>query len=150
MLYTKCSIHLVEDGVAIIIDNPSGLGFPAYQQAVLKTLNTLGLGQTYARAEFPEQVEVLRTHLALVCQMMALTDVARFKHSVSTAMIKIENAVPCILHLHKRLMEKILSLIMLKSLAEQEKHKSARLRHAEKMSKILNDNAFGCANDPGT
>jgi predicted nucleic acid-binding Zn-ribbon protein len=150
MLYNKCSIHLVEDGVAIIIDNPSGLGFPAYQQAVLKTLNTLGLGQKYARAEFPEQVEVLRSHLALVCRMMALTDVARFKHSVSTAMMKIENAVPCILHLHKRLMEKILSLIMLKSLAEQEKHKSARLRHAEKMSKILNENAFGCANDPGT
>jgi hypothetical protein len=39
---------------------------------------------------------------------------------------------------------------MLKSLAEQEHNKSARLRHAEKMSKILNENAFGCANDPGT
>jgi hypothetical protein len=108
ILYNKCSIHLAEDGVAIIIDNPSGLGFPAYQQAVLKTLNTLGVGQKYALAEFPEQVEVLRTHLALMCRMMALTDVARFKYSVSTAMMKIENAVPCILHLHKRLMEKIL------------------------------------------
>jgi hypothetical protein len=95
--------------VAIIIDNPSGLGFPNYQQALLKTLNTLGLVQKYARAEFPEQVEGLRTHLALMCRMMALTDVARFKNSVSTAMMKIENDVPCILHLHKRLMEKILS-----------------------------------------
>jgi hypothetical protein len=45
MLYNKCSIHLVEDGVEIIIDNPSGLGFPAYPQAVLKTMNTLGVGQ---------------------------------------------------------------------------------------------------------
>jgi hypothetical protein len=53
--------------------------------------------------------------------MMALTDVARFKHSVSTAMMKIENDVPCILHLHKRPMENILSLIMMKSLGEQEK-----------------------------
>jgi hypothetical protein len=84
MLYKKCSIHLVEDGVAIVIDNPSGLRFTAYQQAVLKTLNTLGVGHKYARAEFTEQVEGLRTHLALVCRMMALTDVARFKHSVST------------------------------------------------------------------
>jgi hypothetical protein len=82
--------------------------------------------------------------------MMELTDVSSFKHSVSTAMVKIDNDVPCILHLRKRLMEKILSLIMLKSLVEQEKNKPARLRHAEKMSKILNENAFGCANDPGT
>jgi hypothetical protein len=101
------------------IDNPSGLVFSAYQQALLKTLNTLGLGQKYARVEFPEQVEGLRTHLALMCRMMALTDVARFKHSVSTAMMKIDNDVPCILHLHKLLIEKMISLVMLKSLAEQ-------------------------------
>jgi hypothetical protein len=68
--------------MAIIIDNPYGLGFPEYQQAVLKILNTLGLGKKYARAEFPEQVEVLRTHLVFMCRMMALTDVARFKNSV--------------------------------------------------------------------
>jgi hypothetical protein len=120
-MYNKCIIHLVEDGVAITIDNPSGLGLPAYQQAVLKTLNTLRLGQKYARAEFPEQVEGLCTHLAIVCRMMALTDVACFKHSVSTSNMKIENDVPCILHMHKRLMDKILSIIMLKSLAEQGK-----------------------------
>jgi hypothetical protein len=119
-MYNKWSIHLVEDGVAIIIDNSFGLVFMAYQQAVLKTLSTMGLGEKYARAEFIEQVEGLLTHLALVCRMMALTDVACFKHSVSTEMIKIEIYVPCILHLHTRLMEKILSLIMSKSLAEQE------------------------------
>jgi hypothetical protein len=58
--------------------------------------------------EFPEQIEGLRTHLTLVSRMIALTDVACFKHPVSTAMMKIENDVPCILHLHKRPMEKIL------------------------------------------
>jgi hypothetical protein len=105
-----------------IIYNPSGLGFTAYQQAVLKTLNTLGLGQKCVRREFPEQVEGLRTHLTLMCRMMALTEVARFKHSVSTAMMKIENYVPCILHLQKRLMDKILSLIMFNSLAEPKKN----------------------------
>jgi hypothetical protein len=133
MMYNKCSIHLSEDGVEIIINNPSGLVFTAYQQAVLKSLKNLGLGQKYAHAEFPEQVEGLRTHLTLVCRMMALT---RFKHSVSTEMVIIDNDMPCILHLHKRLMEKILSLIMLKLLGEQEQ-KSARLRHGEKMSKII-------------
>jgi hypothetical protein len=39
---------------------------------------------------------------------------------------------------------------MEKLLGEQEKNNSAKLRHGEKMSKILNENAFGCANDPST
>jgi hypothetical protein len=81
--------------------------------------------------------------------MMALTDGAQFKHSVSKSMMRIENDVPCIPHLRKRPMEKKLSLIMVKSLGEQENNKSARLRHGEKMSKILNENVFGCANDTG-
>jgi hypothetical protein len=49
MMYNKCIIHLSEDVVEIIIDSPSGLGCPAYQQAVLTSLNNLGLGQKYAR-----------------------------------------------------------------------------------------------------
>jgi hypothetical protein len=81
--------------------------------------------------------------------MMALTDVAHFKHSVSTAIMRIEHDVPCMLHLHTCLTEKILSFIMVKSLGEKEKNKSVRLRHGEKMSKILNENAFGCNNAPG-
>jgi hypothetical protein len=117
---------------------------------VLKSLNTLGLGKKHARALFPEKVEGLRTHLTLLGRMMALTDVARFKYSVSTAMTRVENDVPCIFHLRKRLMEKILSLIMVKSLCEQEKNKSTRLRHGEKMSKMINENVLGCANDTGT
>jgi hypothetical protein len=36
MVYNKCSIHLIEDGVAITIDNPSGVGFLAYHQSVFK------------------------------------------------------------------------------------------------------------------
>jgi hypothetical protein len=114
MLYKKCSIHLIEDGVNIKIDNPPGLEFMAYQHAVLKSLNALGLGQKYARVLFPEQVEGLRTHLTLVNQMRALTDATHFKHSVSTSMLRKDNVVPCILHLHKCPIERILSLIMAK------------------------------------
>jgi hypothetical protein len=67
MMYNKCSINLVENGVAITIENSSGLGFLVHQHAVLKSLNTLGLGQKYARALFHEQVEARRTHLTLMC-----------------------------------------------------------------------------------
>jgi hypothetical protein len=106
MLYGKCSIHLVADGAAMKIDNPSRLPFVNYQQGILKTLNTLGLGQKYAKAEFPDQVEGLRQFFSLVYEMKFWTDVARFKQSVADAVIRIENAVPCVLHLHKRVMKK--------------------------------------------
>jgi hypothetical protein len=150
MLYDKCSIHLVADGAAMTIDNPSRLPFVNYQQGILKTLNTLGVGQKYAKADFLDQVEGARQFLSLVCEMKYWTDVARFKRSVADAMIRIENAVPCVLHLHKRVMEKILSLIFTRSLGEQEKTKAVRLVHAEKMSKWLNEKAFGTVDDPGT
>jgi hypothetical protein len=57
MLYDKCSIHIVANGAVMTIDNPSCLPFVNYQQGILKTLNTMGVGQKYANAEFPDQVE---------------------------------------------------------------------------------------------
>jgi hypothetical protein len=65
-------------------------------------------------------------------------------------MIIIGNAVPCVLHLHKRVMEKILSLIFTRSLGEHENTTAAGLLHAQKMSKWLNKKAFGTVDDPGT
>jgi hypothetical protein len=43
-----------------------------------------------------------------------------FNDSIAAAMMKIENAVSCIIHLHKRVIEKILSFIFLRYLGEQE------------------------------
>jgi hypothetical protein len=106
MFYDKCSIHLVADGAAMTIDNLSCLPFVNYQQGILKTLNTLGEGQKYTKADFLDQVEGTRQFLSLVCEMKYSTDVARFKRSVADAMLRNENAVPCVLHLHRRVMEK--------------------------------------------
>jgi hypothetical protein len=47
-------------------------------------------------------------------------------------------------------MKKIISLIFTRSLEEQENNKAARLRHTQKMSKWLNERAFGTIDDPGT
>jgi hypothetical protein len=92
MLYDKCSIHLVTDGAAMTIDNPSCLQFVNYQQGILKTLNTLGVGQKYTKADFLDQVE--GQFLSLVCETKYWTDVARFKRSVADAMIRIKMPFP--------------------------------------------------------
>jgi hypothetical protein len=150
MLYDKCSIHIVDDCTAMKIDNPSRFPFVNYQQGIMNTLHTLGVGQKYAQAEFRDQVEGARQFLSLVCGMKYWTDVASSWQYVADAMIRIENAVPCVLHLHKRVMKKIISLIFSRSLGEQEKKKSARLLHALKMSKWLNEKAFVTVDDPRT
>jgi hypothetical protein len=150
MRYDKCIIHLVADRAVMTIDNPSRLPFVNYQQGLLKTLNTLGVGKKYAKADFPDQVEGARQFLSLVFEMKYLTEVARFKRSVADAMIINENTVPCVLHLHKRVVEKILSLIFIRSLGEQKKKKAVRLVHSQNKSKWLNTKAFGTVDDPGT
>jgi hypothetical protein len=50
----------------------------------------------------------------------------------------VANDVPCILHLHKRVIDKMLSMILL------------RLRHGEKMSRMINEHVLGLHDDPGT
>jgi hypothetical protein len=141
------SVHLVAYGADITINNPTALLEFSYQQAVLKMLNTLGLGVKYAHALLPEQVEAVIYSLYHICEMCKWTAASSFNDSVTAAMMKIENTVPCMLHLHKRIIEKILSLV---SLGVQESNKAARLRHTELMVKWLNEKAFGEPDDPGT
>jgi hypothetical protein len=110
----------------------------------------LGVGQKYALAEFDEQVDAMRHYLKLVATLRKWTDATRFEQSISEAMMGIENDFTCVLPFHKHVIEKIISMVMLRSLYQQDKTKAALLRHAEKMSKWLNDLAFGSPLDPGT
>jgi hypothetical protein len=43
-----------------------------------------------------------------------------------------------------------LNMILLGSLWEQEKTRAARLRHGDKISRIINEHVFGSHDDPGT
>jgi hypothetical protein len=63
-------------------------------------------------------------------------DVFDFEGSVSRATIKVKNAVPCILHLHKRIIENnIMSLVYALCLNEHSKDNThQRLEYAENMS----------------
>jgi hypothetical protein len=118
---------------------------------VLKTLNTLGVGAQYAKSDLVVQVDAVRRYLQqLLVELKHWSDVPYFEVSISGAITYVDNDVPCILHLHKRVIENILSMILIRSLGEQEKTKAARLRHGEKTSKMLNDHVFGTHDDPGT
>jgi hypothetical protein len=92
---------------------------------------------------------VLRA-LYLVRRMQYFLDVLGFEGSVSHAMMRVENAVSCVLHFHKRVMEKCMQLIFILALNEYEAQTiNQRLRRARQLPVILNETAFGTPEEPG-
>jgi hypothetical protein len=58
--------------------------------------------------------------------------------------------VPCILHMHKRLIEKVMTLIFVLTLDEASaSNNGAREKKAKEIEKIINTIAFGTADKPG-
>jgi hypothetical protein len=60
--------------------------------------------------------------LYLVRRMQYCLDVLGFEASVGHAMMRVENAVPCVLHFHKSVTEKCMQLIFVLALNECEAH----------------------------
>jgi hypothetical protein len=106
VLYGKFKLHLVETGQATSIDDNQPLGALTYAKKLRATMATLGLWKENCNLSQPERVELVRRSLYLVCRMQYCQDVFDFEGSLSRAMTKVQNAVTCILHLHKHIMER--------------------------------------------
>jgi hypothetical protein len=132
ILYGKCKLHLMETGQATSINDNHTLGALAYDQKLRATMATLGLWKENCDLSQPEQVELVRRSLRLVCRMQYCQYVFAFEGSVSRATIKVKHTVPCILHLHKCTIEKIMSLVYALCLNEHSKdNKQQRLEYAK-------------------
>jgi hypothetical protein len=78
-------------------------------------------------------------------------DVLAYESSVLHAMVLVKNQVLCILHLHKKFMDNIMSMIYSIYLDEvSTTNKNARKRQAGKISEIINVSALCKPSDPGT
>jgi hypothetical protein len=133
VLYRKCKLHLVATGQATSIEDNQTLGAIAYAQKMRSTMATLGLWKDNCNLSQPEQVELVRRSLHLVCRIQYCQDVFYFEGSVSRAMLKVQNVVPCILNLHKLIIEKIISLVYALCINEQSKYnRQQRLEYAKK------------------
>jgi hypothetical protein len=89
-----------------------------------------------------------------VCLFKYCQDVINFGNEGKNAMGSLEDALPCILHLHKRgmekSMEKIIEILLVKSFQHVKNQSAAgRICHAKFESKNLNTTAFGTAEEPG-
>jgi hypothetical protein len=92
-----------------------------------------------------------RVLLTCLARMINLCDVIAYESSVVNAMCKAEHQLPCVLHLHKRVIEKIMTMIYCMSVDEVSKtNKNARKRQIVKIAHIINTIAYGTPIDPGT
>jgi hypothetical protein len=76
-------------------------------------------------------------------------DVLAFKVSVKDSMISVENQICCMLRLHKRLIEKVITLPFPRSLDKLDnEEKTKRVRHIKKCRKLINMLALGTGIKP--
>jgi hypothetical protein len=73
-----------------------------YDQCVSETLGMIGLLQHCHKATKNVMKETLKKMLHYVCQFKYIYDCIAFEETVARALVKVDNCVPCILHLHMR------------------------------------------------
>jgi hypothetical protein len=151
--YAACKVHLINVGRQVGIDDDvldKGLDLDEYDQCMSETLDMLGVLEHYNNDTFDLKKKVVRKMLFYVQRFKYITDCLAFEESVATALVKVDNCVPCILHLHKRIIEKLLTMVFCASLDEiSTSNKAARKRQAKKISEYINTIAYGTPEDPG-
>jgi hypothetical protein len=95
-----------------------GLDLDEYYQCISETLDMLGVLEHYNSGTFDLKKKVLRKILYCVQRFKYITDCLAFEESVATDLVKVDKCVPCILHLHKRIIEKFMTMVFYASLDE--------------------------------
>jgi hypothetical protein len=92
----------------------------------------------------------LKKKLYYVFRFKYIYDCIAFEETVARALVKVDNCVPCILDLHKRIIEKMTKMVYYASLDEVSTiNKTARKRQARKIAGFMNTMAYGDEEDPG-
>jgi hypothetical protein len=151
--YAACKVHLINVGRRVCIDDDvleKGLELDEYDQCTSETLDMLGVLEHYNNDTFDLKKKVVRKMLYYVQRFKYITDCLEFEESVETALVKVDNYVPCILHLHKPIIEKFMTMVFCASLDEISiSNKAARKLQAKKISEYINTMAYGTPEEPG-
>jgi hypothetical protein len=121
-------------------DNLEPNKYATYLENVVTTLSTLGLVIAPKTSLKSKRNSIIRA-LRIMRKYAHYHDAFTFGESVKGSYSKVENQVPCVFHLYKRVIEKVLTLLFTHSLEEltsEEKTKWINtLRHFNLMSTHL-------------
>jgi hypothetical protein len=120
--YAACDLHLVAFGAkAGVMDVPDEILDPnkyaTYLENVVSTLSTLGLVIAPKKSLKSKTNTIIRA-FHIMRKYAHYHDALTFEESVKGSYSKVENQVPCVLHLHKRVIETVLTLLFTRSLDE--------------------------------
>jgi hypothetical protein len=115
--YNGCKLYLVNMGRQEGIDDGISTtgGTPInqydYEQMFLETLEKLGVLTSFHGMLFPGQKSLARVMLTHLARIFRCKDVISYDFYVVNLMVLADNQVSCLLYVHKRVMEKIMSMI---------------------------------------
>jgi hypothetical protein len=120
--YAACDLHLVAFGAkAGVMDVPDEILEPnkyaPYLENINSTLSTLGLVIAPKKSLRSKTNSITRA-LRIMRKYAHYHDAFTFGELVKGSYSKVENQVPCVLHLHKRVIEKVPTLLFTRSLDE--------------------------------
>jgi hypothetical protein len=152
--YAACNFHLVAFGAtAGVMDVPDEIIEPnkyaTYLENVVSTLSTLGLVIAPRKSLKSKTNSIIRA-LRIMIKYAHYHDASTFGESVKGQYSKVENQVPCVLHLNKCVIEKVLTLLFTRSLDELASgKKTKRIKHIERLQSYVNTIALGSDTKPG-
>jgi hypothetical protein len=123
--------------------------YATYLENVVTTLSTIGLVIAPNIILKSKRNSIIRA-LRIMRKYAHYHDAFTFGESVKVSYSKVENQVPSVLHLHKRVIEKVLTMLFTRSLAElASEEKTKRIKHLETLQSYVNTLALGTENKPG-
>jgi hypothetical protein len=115
-----------------------------------ETLDKFNLVVSHGIEPQVTQKERVGKIIFFICRLKECHNALKFDQCISRSKWSVEDAVPNILHMHKRLIEKVMTLIFVLTLDEASaSNKGKRARKAKEIEKIINTTVFGTAEKPG-
>jgi hypothetical protein len=151
--YIACDLHLVAIGATASVQRvPKKADNAPYARlldSIAKTLSTLGIicgTNTSLKSKRKSIVNALQ----IIYRYAYYNDAIAFGESVIESFSKVDNQICCVLHLHKRVIEKVITLFFTRSVDELEKEeKKVRVQHIDYLSLCVDTLALGSEAKPG-
>jgi hypothetical protein len=127
----------------------STVKYKRYVEKVGATMRTLGSACPNDKKVLSKRISIVQA-LNIISKYGYYTDVLAFTLSIDGAFSRPEDQIFCILHLHKREIEKIITLLFTRSVDELNTDvKKKRVAHIELLQSHVNTLALGSVEKPG-
>jgi hypothetical protein len=148
-LYIMSHLHLVPVGVA------PGLYVPMvdtmhYNKFLNDTLILFDIVNAACITTVPERDSLIEKYLFRLCRLKKYLDVLSYEARMAASKSKPHNTIPCVLHMHKRMIEKLISMLLKEALHKASpSNKAMCFRKTQDIGKQVNTIAFGTVEKPG-